>query len=68
MSQPWITEELKTVNLGDKRLNKRLGTILENFADRPNVGIPAACGGRNDLEAAYRMSVLRPNNFLTTTT
>ena len=54
MPQPWITEELKTVNLGDKRLDDRLGMILEAFADRPNGSIPAACGGRNDLEAAYR--------------
>ena len=63
MPQPWITEELTTVDLGDKRLDDRIGVIPAAFANRPVGSIPAACGGRNDLEAAYRMSVLRPNNF-----
>jgi hypothetical protein len=54
MPQTWITEELKTIQLGDQRLNERLGILLEAFADRPNLSIPAACGGRNELEAAYR--------------
>ena len=54
MAQQWIADELETADLGDKRLNERFQTILEAFSDRPNASIPAACGGRNELEAAYR--------------
>jgi len=50
----WIHEELQTTNLEDQRLNQRLQEILEAFANRPNASIPAALGGRNELEAAYR--------------
>jgi Transposase Tn5 dimerisation domain/Transposase DNA-binding/Transposase DDE domain len=55
MVAPWVADEMSTVDLGDKRLNERLKTVLDQFAARPRASIPAACGGRNELTAAYRM-------------
>ena len=54
MSENWSEKELETAELGDQRLNERFKSILEDLTARPNVSIPAACGGRNELEAAYR--------------
>ena len=55
MSDGWIAEELVTVDLGEKRLNERFEVILEAFAERPNVSIPAAVGGGHaESEASYR--------------
>ena len=50
----WFTEELETTKLGDKRLNERFSQILEAFGNSPHASIPAALGGRAELEAAYR--------------
>jgi len=54
MSDDWIDNELKTVNLQDKRLNNRLSKVLKALSERPNVSIPAACGGHTETMAAYR--------------
>ena len=50
----WFTEELETTKLGDKRLNERFAQILEALGNSPSASIPAALGGRAELEAAYR--------------
>jgi len=54
MAAPWVSEEMQDVHLGDKRLNARLGEILSQLGARPTASIPAACGGYNELAAAYR--------------
>jgi enoyl reductase-like protein len=54
MSSDWIAHELKTVNLHDQRLNDRFSKILKSLSERPNVSIPAACGGHTETMAAYR--------------
>jgi hypothetical protein len=54
MLPPWIMDEVKTAKLGDKRLNARLGEVLSQLAARPTASIPAACGGRAEMVAAYR--------------
>ena len=55
----WAAEEFSTVELGDKRLNKRLHNRLvklaEQLAAKPTASIPAACGSWGDTAAAYRM-------------
>jgi hypothetical protein len=53
MLAPWTIEEMKTAQLRDKRLNKRLTQILSAFAERPTASIPAACGGKQETDAAY---------------
>ena len=51
----WAAEEFATVDLGDKRLNKRLVKVAQQWADKPSQSIPTACGGWGDTAAAYRM-------------
>jgi len=54
VSENWCEKELETAELGDQRLNDHFECVLKALTARPNVSIPAACGGRNELEAAYR--------------
>lgn len=54
MLAPWVVEEMETVDLKDKRLNARLLALLSALAERPTASIPAACGGFNEMIAAYR--------------
>ena len=51
----WAAEEFATVDLGDKRLNKRLVKVAQQWADKPSQSIPNASGGWGDTAAAYRM-------------
>ena len=50
----WAREEMKTADLGDRRLNERLVKVLEQLGHHPQVSIPAACGGWSETLAAYR--------------
>jgi Transposase DNA-binding/Transposase Tn5 dimerisation domain len=70
----WIAEELKTVDLGDVRLDRRFEMVLERLAARPSVSIPAACKGLAETQAAYRFfdndrveaeKILRPHRQAT---
>lgn len=54
MLAPWAIEEMETADLKDKRLNERLNTLLSALGERPTASIPAACGGFNEMIAAYR--------------
>ena len=50
----WIGAELATADFGDKRLDKRLGLIVEELGANPNLSIPAATDSRAEMEGAYR--------------
>lgn len=50
----WAEEEMETADLGDKRLNKRLGKVLDDLGQYPQISIPAACGGWTETVGAYR--------------
>lgn len=54
MLAPWARDEMKTVDLEDKRLNERLCKVLSALGERPMASIPAACGGLDEMTAAYR--------------
>jgi Transposase DNA-binding/Transposase Tn5 dimerisation domain len=54
MIAPWAKEEMATTDLGDERLDARLVKLLSAMGSRPNLSIPAACGGRAEMQAAYR--------------
>lgn len=54
MHAPWVIEEMKDANLGDKRLNERLMTIVDQLGGQPTASIPAACGGHAEMTSAYR--------------
>ena len=49
-----IEKELEGIDLGDKRLNRRSGSILESLAANPQASINSACEGWSDTLAAYR--------------
>jgi hypothetical protein len=55
MESPWAVEELKELDLKDKRLNKRLTEVLSQLGAHPTDSIPAACGGYAEMTAAYRL-------------
>jgi hypothetical protein len=50
----WAIAEMKTVSLGDERLNKRLISLLDTLGNHPQDSIPVACGGWSETKAAYR--------------
>lgn len=54
MMAPWVMEEMKNVDLKDKRLNDRLSEILSQLGARPTASIPEACTGWAETAAAYR--------------
>jgi hypothetical protein len=49
-----LVDEVAGVELGDKRLSKRLGIIAERLGALPHASIPAAMHCRAEMEAAYR--------------
>ncbi|PWY57698.1 hypothetical protein DGG96_00975 [Legionella qingyii] len=70
MNMSWAADEMKTVNLGDKRLHSRLLSLFDKLGNSPNLSIPAACGGWHETKAAYRFfdheevtteSILKPH-------
>ena len=50
----WAAEELKTLDLGDARLNKRAVLLAERLAAKPSASIPNACSNWTETIAAYR--------------
>jgi len=50
----WVARELRHVDLGDKRLNRRLVTLVEALAAKPTDSVPEACGSWAATKGAYR--------------
>lgn len=50
----WAADEFSQVDLGDKRLNKRLVTLCDRFSDSPESPINQACENWAETKAAYR--------------
>ena len=70
MIAPWAKDEMATADFNDDRLDARVVLVLSALGSRPNLSIPAACGGRAEMRAAYRFfdnektrfdNVLRPH-------
>lgn len=51
----WSKEEFKTINFGDKRIDKRFQKVSEELSLAPSSPINQACGGWGDTKAAYRL-------------
>jgi hypothetical protein len=49
-----LRDEVRGAALGDQRLTKRLGKVIESLGAKPNMSVPAATPGRAEMEAAYR--------------
>jgi len=50
----WVSAEMRTCDLGDARLNRRLGQLLQQTSDPVGESLPTACGGLSETIAAYR--------------
>ena len=50
----WAKEELRTLSLGDARLDRRAVVLAEQLAQSPGASIPKACGDWGQTQAAYR--------------
>jgi hypothetical protein len=49
-----LLDEVQGAEFGDKRLDRRLGTIIDELGANPNLSVPAATDTRAEMEAAYR--------------
>jgi hypothetical protein len=54
MIASWAKDETATADFGDERLDARVVKVLSVLGNRPNLSIPAGCGGRAEMQAAYR--------------
>ena len=54
MGQSWVCEETSECELGDARLNRRLGAILAAIGERPGKSLPTAFQDWANTKAAYR--------------
>ena len=54
MIAPWAKEESAGAHFGDERLDNRMAILVSELGNRPILSIPAACGGRAEMKAAYR--------------
>jgi hypothetical protein len=52
---PWIEQEFGQIELGDKRLERRLPRVVEKMWQSPQSSTAAACGDWNEAVAAYRL-------------
>jgi hypothetical protein len=52
--ESWVANELETIDLRDKRLDRRLVGLLKSLSSASTASIPAACSGRSEMVAAYR--------------
>ena len=50
-----LAVELAAIDLGDRRLDRRAGQLLETLGDKPTLSIPGACNGWDETRAAYRL-------------
>lgn len=49
----WVAEELKYSDLGDKRLNTRLGKIVSALSEHPEETVPQALAEPGQIQACY---------------
>jgi Transposase DNA-binding/Transposase Tn5 dimerisation domain len=50
----WVADEVRTVDLGDRRRTARLVTLLEQLGRQPGASLPQALGTWAATKAAYR--------------
>jgi len=50
----WVADELRGVQLGDKRLQQRQARLLSAFYQACQASIPTACTGWEEIKGAYR--------------
>lgn len=50
----WVNDEMISMDLEDKRLEKRAIQLLERMIAQPSTSLPTACRGWTETQAAYR--------------
>jgi hypothetical protein len=50
MGRDWVSEDTAECDLGDARLNRRLGAMLEAMGERPGKSLPTAFSGLGEHE------------------
>lgn len=50
----WVANEMTSIDIGDKRLDKRACQLLTALSERMGESIPSACGNWHATKAAYR--------------
>ena len=58
LTNNWVIEETKTANLGDVRLNYRLGNILEMLSRKPPESIPAAAKSWAEIKSCLALYMI----------
>jgi len=53
-TETWIIEEFASIDLNDKRLDRRCLKLAEDFSQQPSASINQACEDWADSKAAYR--------------
>ena len=53
-NEHWHDKEVADIDFGDKRLNKRITTLMNSFSDSPSESIPKLSKGWKETIAAYR--------------
>ena len=53
-NEHWHDKEVADIDFGDKRLNKRITTLMNSFSDAPSESIPKLSKGWKETIAAYR--------------
>ena len=57
ITQDWIINEIKTVDLGDKRLNKRFGNVLEMLGRQPHESITVKSNNWAEVKCQLRPKI-----------
>ena len=55
MLETWAADEMRHLDLGDARLNRRVATLVEALAAKPSASVPEACGTWAATKGAYRL-------------
>ncbi len=50
-TQAWVETELATLDLGDRRRNRRARQSVQQLADRPGGPIPVVCDNHAETKA-----------------
>lgn len=53
-SDTWHVNEIRNVDLGDRRLDRRLSMVLAALGSHPERSIPLCCGSKAEMDATYR--------------
>jgi hypothetical protein len=50
-----LRSELSSINTGDRRLDRRVGSVAQTLASNPSASVPKAVSGVAEREAVYRL-------------